>query len=244
MTQKRLAEKVALITGGSNGIGRATCLRFAEEDAAIVIADVDEPAGTVLAEEINKQGGQALFIATDVSSEESVNNLIKQTVSKFNSINILINNAATFVLRGIDASIDEWQQVLNVNVVGTALVTRTVVPVMKRSGGGAIVNLGSISSFIAQPEFVTYSSTKAAISNMTRCLAGDLADSQIRVNAVCPGTVWTGIVEELTRQDGLDRSAADAHPDWGGAHMLQRIADPREIITGENLMVDGGYTAR
>ena len=116
MTQKRLAEKVALITGGSNGIGRATCLRFAEEDAAIVIADVDEPAGTVLAEEINKQGGQALFIATDVSSEESVNNLIKQTVSKFNSINILINNAATFVLRGIDASIDEWQQVLNVNV--------------------------------------------------------------------------------------------------------------------------------
>lgn len=258
MTQKRLTEKVALVTGGSNGIGRATCLRFAEEDATVVIADVDESAGQQLAEEINKMGTQALFVPTDVSSETSVSNLVKEAKEQFNTIDVLINNAATFVLRGIDASVDEWTHVLQVNVVGTALVTRSVVPLMKHSGGGSIVNLGSISSFIAQPEFVTYSATKAAISSMTRCLAEDLAKSHIRVNAVCPGTVWTGIVEELTRQQGLDRSTADAHPDWGGAHMLHRIADPREIanailflasdeasfITGENLMVDGGYTAR
>ena len=258
MTQKRLTEKVALVTGGSNGIGRATCLRFAEEDATVVIADVDESAGQQLAEEINKMGTQALFVPTDVSSETSVSNLVKEAKEQFNTIDVLINNAATFVLRGIDASVDEWKHVLQVNVVGTALVTRSVVPLMKHSGGGSIVNLGSISSFIAQPEFVTYSATKAAISSMTRCLAEDLAKSHIRVNAVCPGTVWTGIVEELTRQQGLDRSTADAHPDWGGAHMLHRIADPREIanailflasdeasfITGENLMVDGGYTAR
>ena len=258
MTQKRLTEKVALVTGGSNGIGRATCLRFAEEDATVVIADVDESAGHQLAEEINKMGTQALFVPTDVSSETSVSNLVKEAKEQFNTIDVLINNAATFVLRGIDASVDEWKHVLEVNVVGTALVTRSVVPLMKHSGGGSIVNLGSISSFIAQPEFVTYSATKAAISSMTRCLAEDLAKSHIRVNAVCPGTVWTGIVEELTRQQGLDRSTADAHPDWGGAHMLHRIADPREIanailflasdeasfITGENLMVDGGYTAR
>ena len=258
MTPKRLTGKVALITGGGNGIGRATCLRFAEEGAAIVIADVDEPAGQQLAEQINNTGARAIFVSTDVSSEASVGNLVKEILGQFNTIDVLINNAATFVLRGIDASIVEWQQVLQVNVLGTALVTRSVVPVMKDSGGGAIVNLGSISSFIAQPAFVTYSATKAAISSMTRCLAEDLAASHIRVNAVCPGTVWTGIVEELTRQQGLDRSTADAHPDWGGAHMLHRIADPREIanailflasdeasfITGENLMVDGGYTAR
>lgn len=258
MTQKRLTEKVALVTGGSNGIGRATCLRFAEEDATVVIADVDESAGHQLAEEINTMGTQALFVPTDVSSETSVSNLVKEAKEQFNTIDVLVNNAATFVLRGIDASVDEWKHVLEVNVVGTALVTRSVVPLMKHSGGGSIVNLGSISSFIAQPEFVTYSATKAAISSMTRCLAEDLAKSHIRVNAVCPGTVWTGIVEELTRQQGLDRSTADAHPDWGGAHMLHRIADPREIanailflasdeasfITGENLMVDGGYTAR
>ena len=258
MTSKRLPNKVALITGGSNGIGRATCLRFAEEDASVVIADLDEPAGSQLAEQLQRQGGRALFVRTDVSNEESVRNLVEQTLTEFSSIDILINNAAAFVLRGIDASIDEWKQVLGVNVVGTALVTKHVVPEMKRAGGGAIVNLGSISSFIAQPEFVTYSTTKAAISNMTRCLAEDLADSQIRVNAVCPGTVWTRIVEDLTRKQGLDRAAADAHPDWGAAHMLKRIAEPREVanailflasqeasfITGENLMVDGGYTAR
>ena len=258
MTQKRLTDKVALVTGGANGIGRATCLRFAEEDATVVIADVDESAGNQLAAEMNKTGTQALFVPTDVSSEASVQNLVQETAEQFDRIDVLVNNAAVFVLRGIDASVDEWNQVLQVNIVGTALVTRSVVPLMKRSGGGAIVNLGSISSFIAQREFVTYSSTKAAISNMTRCLAEDLAESHIRVNAVCPGTVWTGIVEELTRQQGLDRSTADAHPEWGGTHMLRRIAEPREIanailflasdeasfITGENLMVDGGYTAR
>ena len=129
---------------------------------------------------------------------------------------------------------------------------------MRRAGGGSIVNLGSISSFIAQPQFVTYNATKAAIANMTRCMALDLAPDNIRVNAVCPGAVWTQIVQRITREAGLDRAAADAHPDWGGAHMIHRIAEPREIayailflaseeasfITGENLMVDGGYTAK
>src|SRR5262249_49908256 len=116
----------------------------------------------------------------------------------------------------------------------------------------------SISSFIAQPHFVTYNATKAAIANMTRCMALDLAPDNIRVNAVCPGTVWTPIVERLTREAGLDRAAADAHPQWGGSHMIQRLAEPREIaqailflasdeasfITAANLMVDGGYTAK
>jgi dihydroanticapsin dehydrogenase len=129
---------------------------------------------------------------------------------------------------------------------------------MRKLGGGAIVNLGSISSFIAQPQFVTYNATKAAIANMTRCMALDLAPDNIRVNAVCPGAVWTPIVQRLTREEGLDRAAADRDPGWGGAHMIQRIAEPSEIaaaiaflasddasfITAECLMVDGGYIAR
>ncbi len=125
-------------------------------------------------------------------------------------------------------------------------------------GGGAIVNLSSISSFIAQPQIVTYNATKAAIANMTRCMALDLAPDNIRVNAVAPGAVWTQIVQQRTREAGMDRAAADKDPTWGGAHMIQRIAEPREIayailflasdeasfITAENLMVDGGYTAK
>ncbi|MGE3316850.1 MAG: SDR family NAD(P)-dependent oxidoreductase, partial [Planctomycetaceae bacterium] len=145
-----------------------------------------------------------------------------------------------------------------VNVMGPALVAKHVVPEMRKVGGGAIVNLGSISSFIAQPNFWTYNSTKAAIANMTRCMALDLAPDNIRVNAACPGTVWTQIVERLTKEEGLTREQADADPKWGASHMIKRIAEPSEIaaaiaflasddasfITAECLMVDGGYVSQ
>ena len=254
---QRLADKVAIVTGGAAGIGAATCVRFAEEGARVVIADVDVAAGEALAAQITRDIRPAMFIATNVAEENSAADLVARVVGEFGHINTLVNNAAVFVLRGIDATPEEWRRSLEVNVMGTALVTKHVAPHMPETGA-AIVNLGSISSFIAQPEFITYSATKAAIANMTRCMAMDLAAKNIRVNAVCPGTVWTQIVQELVEQDGLDRASADAHADWGGVHLLQRIADPREIanailflasdeasfITGENLMVDGGYTAK
>jgi dihydroanticapsin dehydrogenase len=168
-----------------------------------------------------------------------------------------VNNAAVFVLHGIEATPEDWRKILDVNVMGVALAAKHAVPEMRKAGGGAIVNLGSISSFIAQPNFWTYNASKAAIANLTRCMALDLAP-EIRVNAVCPGAVWTQIVQKITAEMGLDRAGADAHPEWGGAHMLKRIADPREIacailflasdeasyITAANLMVDAGYTAK
>jgi NAD(P)-dependent dehydrogenase (short-subunit alcohol dehydrogenase family) len=254
----RLRDKVAIITGGGAGIGRATCELMAEDGAAILVAERDADAGRETAERIARQGGQAHFVRTDVADEASVVRMVAETVAVFSRIDILVNNAAVFILRGIEASPEEWRQILDVNVMGPALVTKHVVPHMKRAGGGAIVNLGSISSFIAQPHFLTYNASKAAVANMTRCMALDLAADNIRVNAVCPGAVWTQIVQRITREAGLDRTAADAHPDWGGAHMIRRIAEPREIasailflaseeasfITAANLMVDGGYTAK
>lgn len=253
----RLAGKVSVVTGGAMGIGEATCLRFSEEGASVVVADVNESAGRQTAERINDAGGRAWFVRTDVSNEASVQEMVHQSVLKFGKIDILVNNAAIFVLRGIDATLEEWHQILNVNVIGTSLVSKHVVPEIRKAGGGSIINLGSISSFIAQPQFVTYNATKAAIATMTRCMALDLAPDKIRVNAVCPGTVWTQIVEKLALEKGLDRKAADTDPTWGGASMLKRVADPREIanailflasdeasyVTGAHLMVDGGYTA-
>ena len=254
----RLAGKVAIITGAGSGIGRATAELFAEEGAAVVVAERDAATGEDAARQIAARGGRALFVPTDVAVEDDARRLAAEAARAFGRIHILVNNAAVFVLRGIEATPEDWRQILDVNVMGPALVAKHVVPEMRKAGGGAIVNLGSISSFIAQPNYVTYNATKAAIANMTRCMAMDLAPDRIRVNAVGPGAVWTPIVQRITREQGLDRDAADAHPDWGGAHMLRRIAEPREIacailflasdeasfITGANLMVDGGYTAK
>ncbi len=253
----RLHGKVAIVTGGADGIGKATCELFSQEGAAVVIADVNVEKGRAVTRDIAARGGRALFVKTDVTDESGIRQMVAEAVNAFEKIDILVNNAAVFVLRGIDATVEEWHQILDVNVVGAALVAKHVVPEIRKAGGGAIVNLGSISSFIAQPQFVTYNATKAAIATMTRCMALDLAVDKIRVNAVCPGTVWTQIVERLSREKGMDRKAADADPTWGGACMLKRIADTSEIakailflasddasyITAAHLMVDGGYTA-
>lgn len=254
----RLAGKVAVVTGAGMGIGRATAELFAEEGAAVVIAERDEATGREVEQAIKGAGGRALFIPTDISDEPSVERMAAEAVASFGSIHILVNNAAVFVLRGIDATVAEWREALDVNVMGPSLVAKHVVPAMRRAGGGAIVNLGSISSFIAQPNFVTYNTTKAAILGLTRCMAMDLAADNIRVNAVCPGVVWTQIVEKQAIAMGLDRAAVDVHPEWAGAQLIKRCADPREIacailflasdeasfITGAPLMVDAGYTAR
>src|SRR5713226_4149678 len=232
----RLKDKVAVVTGGGDGIGRAICELFAEEGAAVVIAEKNPETGKQAAQHITRSGGRAHFIGTDVADEASVQRMAAETARVFGRVHILVNNAAIFVLKGIDATPEEWRQILDVNVMGPALVAKHVVPLMRQAGGGAIVNIAS----------------------MTRCMALDLAPDKIRVNAVCPGTVWTQIVQRLTRERGMDRAAADAHPDWGGAHILKRIAEPREIaysvlflaseeasfITGSHLMVDGGYTAK
>ncbi len=253
----RLAGKVAVVTGGALGIGQATSIRLAEEGAAVVIADVNAAAGEETARGIAATGGKALFVQTDVSHEDSIRQMVQVAVKAFGKIDILVNNAAIFVLKGIDATVEEWRQILDVNVIGTSLVSKHVVPEIRKAGGGAIVNLGSISSFIAQPQFVTYNATKAAVASMTRCMALDLAPDNIRVNAVCPGTIWTQIVERLAGEAGLDRAAADKDPTWGGACLLKRVADPREIanvilflasdeasyVTGAHIMADGGYTA-
>jgi NAD(P)-dependent dehydrogenase (short-subunit alcohol dehydrogenase family) len=254
----RLQGKIAVITGAGAGIGRATAELFAEEGAAVVIAERDESTGRDAEVHIKKAGGRALFVQTDVSDEPSVKQMAAQAVAAFGSIQILVNNAAIFILKGIDATPEEWRPMLDINIMGPALVAKHVVPPIRRSGGGSIINLASISSFIAQPNYVTYNTTKAAILGMTRCMAMDLAPDNIRVNSVCPGVVWTQIVEKQAHAMGLDKAAADVHPQWAGAQLIQRCADPREIahailflasddasfITGSHLMADGGYTAR
>jgi NAD(P)-dependent dehydrogenase (short-subunit alcohol dehydrogenase family) len=252
----RLKDKVAIVTGGSHGIGRATAVLFAEEGAKVVIADPSEEAGKECVARITNDGGQAIFVRTDISSEDDCRNCCDEAVRTFGRLDIVVNNAAAFVLKGLAATVEDWERVLGVNVIGTALMSRFASEYMKQFGGGSIVNLGSISSFVAQPSFVTYSATKAAILQMTRNMAMDLAPFNIRVNCVCPGTILTRASEEHMAQIGMTKE--DFIANEGPKHLLNRVGDPREVaypilflasdeasfITGTHLMVDGGYTSQ
>jgi NAD(P)-dependent dehydrogenase (short-subunit alcohol dehydrogenase family) len=253
---ERLKGKVAIVTGGGSGIGRATCELFAEEGAQVVVADVDQRQGEAVAANIKKSGGQAHFVFTDISREEDAARLAVETVGNFGGVDILVNNAAVFVLQGIEATVEDWRRSLDVNVIGPSLVSKFAVEEMKKRGSGAIVNLGSMSSFIAQPHFVTYSATKAAMVQMTRNMAMDLAPFKIRVNCVCPGTIITQATERHRAQVGITLEQFMAEE--GAKHLLNRVGQPREVayailflasdeasfITGTHLMVDGGYTAQ
>lgn len=251
-------QKIALVTGGANGIGKATCLRFLETGYGVVIADIDDSAGKALEKKWKEEGHTAHFVKTDTGSEKSIREMAAWVDKHMGRIDTLVNGAAKFVIKGIEAEEYEWQDSFQVNVIGYALCIKHCLPALKKDGGGSIVNIGSISGYVAQPDFVTYSAAKGAINSMTRCLARDLAKDGIRVNAVHPGSVWTETNEtfhkeffKMTRADAekLDRERED--------HMLGRFADPEEIakvivfmasedssfVTGANWLADGGYTA-
>jgi len=252
----RLAGKVAIVTGGGEGIGRATAERFAQEGARVVVADRNTAAGAAAAAAIRERGREATFVAVDIAQPADVERLAAESIAAYGGIDILVNNAAAFVLKGIEATTEDWRRVLDVNVVGTAMCSHHAARYMRERGGGAIVNVSSISAFVAQPHFVTYSATKAAILQMTRNMALDLAPFGIRVNCVCPGTILTRASYDHMEQAGITED--DFLATEGAKHMLGRVGQPHEVaaailflasnessfITGTHLMVDGGYTAQ
>jgi NAD(P)-dependent dehydrogenase (short-subunit alcohol dehydrogenase family) len=245
----RFKGKTALVTGGTHGIGFAIARELLREGATVVVsgmpADVQEGHAAFA-----EAGFSPLIIAGDLIDEKFCRDLVAQTLAKHGRVDYLVNNAFSFLAKGVDATPADFARSFGVGPVAFALLTQLVAEPMKRQGGGAIVNISSISARIAQPNRWTYNVAKGAVTQLTRCAALDLAPHGIRVNSVSPGWIWTREVEKAA---GGDRATYD--PVWGQFHMLGRMGHPIEIagpvlfllsndasfITGTDLPVDGGY---
>ncbi|GGJ93675.1 oxidoreductase [Pseudomonas matsuisoli] len=251
----RLTGKVALITGGAGGCGLAASELFAKEGAKVAILDLPNSQGEALAARINAEGGEALFVAADVSSAEQVDRAVRRTEEHFGAITVLINHAGTISAGPfLETSEGEWDRLMSINVKGMFLVTKAVLPKMIEAGGGSIVCTSSISAVVGTPMEVLYCTTKGACHMFARGIAVEYRDKNIRSNAVCPGFIGTAHGQrelELLRGFGVDVS------DESIAAMQGRLCDPKEVaaaalflasdeasfVNGTHLFVDNAYTA-
>jgi NAD(P)-dependent dehydrogenase (short-subunit alcohol dehydrogenase family) len=245
----RFQGKVAIVTGGSSGIGRAVVEELCKEGAAVAFSGISD-IGRATARGLSSDGRQALFCQGDMADEAFCHELVRETVARWGKVNYLVNNAFSFTAKGLDATRDDWERVLRVGPMAYALMGQLVAEPMRRDGGGSIVNMSSISAFIAQPNRWTYNAAKGAVHTLTKCMALDLAPYNIRVNSVSPGWIWT---REVDKAAGGDR--AKWEPAWGQFHMLERCGEPVEcagpilfllsddasFVTAADLPIDGGY---
>ena len=227
----RLRNRNAIVTGGGNGIGRAIACLFAEEGANVIVADIEQDAGKETVDLINSNNGNSFYIPVDTSNEESVKNMMKNALSKIAEVNILVNNAAAFVFGKIEnIEIKDWEKVLGVNVIGYANCVKHSLDSLKKNNDSSIINIASVSSFIAQPEFVPYNTSKGAVIQLTRCLAMDLAEYNIRVNSICPCSIRTRATDKHIKSLGLNPD--EAYKEFGQDALLKRMGDPKEIAYG------------
>jgi len=250
-----LSGKRALITGGASGIGRATAFLFAREGAAVSVVDLDEAGGQAVAQMIVDDGGQAIFVGCDVSRAADCQRAVQQTVSELGGLDILFNNAGIIrratVLETTEA---EWDRVMAVNVKSIFLLSKYAIPVMEQVGGGVIINTASGWGLVGGRRAAAYCASKGAVVLLTKAMALDHGQQNIRVNCICPGDTDTPMLREEAEQLGepYEHFLAEA-----ADRPLQRIGRPKEIaqaalylasdassfVTGTALVVNGGGLA-
>jgi NAD(P)-dependent dehydrogenase (short-subunit alcohol dehydrogenase family) len=251
----QLSGKVALITGGASGIGRATALLFAREGAVVAIADLNERAGEVVASEIAQSGGRAIFEPADVTDAEDCQRLAEHAIREFGRIDILFNNAG-IIRRAtvLDLSEEDWDRVMTVNVKSIYLLSREVIPHMQKQGGGSIINTASGWGLAGGAKAAVYCASKGAVVLLTKAMAIDHGPNKIRVNCICPGDTDTGMLRAEAQQLGEanDRFLAEAarrplgrvgSPDEIAQAVLYLASDASSFVTGTALVVDGGGLA-
>jgi len=254
---KRVQGKVAVVTGGSLGIGKACCELLAEEGASIAVTDVLDEPGRELVAGINAAGGKAEYWHMDVAKESEVQRVFAEVEAKFGSIEVLVNNAG---IAGInkpthEISEAEWDRVMDINVKGVFFCTKHAIPSLRRAKRGSIINLSSIYGLVSAPDIPPYHASKGAVRLMTKTDALLYAADKIRVNSIHPAFIWTPLVEKFLSSSGdlaAGRKATDA------LHPLGHMGEPMDIaygvlylaseeskfVTGSELVIDGGYTCR
>jgi NAD(P)-dependent dehydrogenase (short-subunit alcohol dehydrogenase family) len=252
--------KVAIVTGSARGIGEATVRVFARHGYAVVGLDVLAD-GQKVADEVNGEGGEAVFMLCDVSNEQQVAACVQHVGAKYGRVDVLVNNAGVVLVKPFDQiTWDEFKRTVDVNLGGHFLLCKYVLPFMKRQKGGAIVNMGSVSGHVGQTDHVMYGATKGAVIAMTRALAWELAPYNIRVNSISPGSVDTPMlrsdIDLESRRTGVSFDAVKAGREAEQA--FRRWADPDEIaepiyflasdgasfVTGADWLVDCGWVAK
>jgi NAD(P)-dependent dehydrogenase (short-subunit alcohol dehydrogenase family) len=243
--------KVALVTGGSSGIGEACAMTFAQKGAKVVVADIDEENGKSVVEQIQEEGGEAIFLTVDVSDHEGVKKMVEDTVDAFGRLDYAVNNAG---IGGAQANtgeyaIEDWLQVIDINLNGVFYCMRYEIPQMLKNGGGAIVNMSSILGTDAFEKTSAYTASKHGVIGLTKTAALDYAKQGIRVNSVGPAFISTPMVTEGFNDEELKGIMA--------LHAMGRLGEPQEVadmvtflcsdkasfMTGGYYLVDGGYTA-
>lgn len=245
----RLAGKVAIVTGGASGIGKATVIRMAEEGASVVIADRNKELGEALEQQLRAEGKPVKFVLTDVRYEDQVKDMIGAAVDSYGRLDVICNNAGINVVAPITAlSLEGFQEVIDTNLTGVFLGCKYGIEQMLKNGGGSVINTSSILGTFGEAGMSGYSSAKGAVTNLTRTLAIEWSAKGIRVNTVSPGYIETPLLtgmppalkDHLTANHPVGRMGVDSEV----ANAIVFLAsDEASFISGANLHVDGGYTA-
>ena len=255
MAGNQLHGKAALVTGGAAGIGRATALLFAREGAAVAITDVNEQAGGAVVREIVSSGGRAIFEPADITRAADCQRVVERTVREFGGIHVLFNNAGIIRRASVvELSEEDWDRVMAVNVKSIFLLSRQVIPIMAKAGGGSIVNMASGWGLAGGPRAAVYCASKGAVVLLTKAMAVDHGPQNIRVNCICPGDTDTAMLHSEARQLGesTDRFLAEAarrplgrvgRPEEIAQAALYLASDAASFVTGTTLVVDGGGLA-
>jgi NAD(P)-dependent dehydrogenase (short-subunit alcohol dehydrogenase family) len=248
----RLIGKTAIITGGGGGIGRSTAIRFAKEGARVAVADIDSTIGEETVRLIKEDGGEAIFVKTDVTDSEQIKALINTTTSTFGALHILFTNAGVgnSEVRSVDLSEEEWDRVIDINLKGVFLGIKYAIPELIKAGGGAIINTSSLLGLKGQKYVSAYNASKAGVVMLTQNASLEYGNYNIRVNAIAPGVIDTPIIDHwkqderkwpiISRANALRRIGT---PDEVANAVLFLASDEASFITGTTLSVDGGGLA-